>query len=100
VLDGNPSPKAAPAAPAQASTSGLPVGVLPRDMWNAAGQARGNSRAVASAIVTAYVTTHQGDLPDAEWLTAAAGAVNTFSEALLADVPIHEESAEDDFGSL
>ena len=95
----NPSPKA---APAQAPTGGLPVGVGPREIWNAEGQSRGNSRTVASAIVAAYVTTHQGDLPDAAWLTAAAGAVNTFSAALLADVPVPEESDDDadDFGSL
>ena len=104
VLDGN---AAAPAAPAQASAGGLPGGVGPRDVWNAEGQARGNSKGVASAIVAAYVTTHQGDLPDADWLTAAAGAVNTFSRALLADgtaVDAPEEQPEEEsevaFGSL
>jgi hypothetical protein len=65
-------------------TPSQPTGYAPsaREVWSAKGQETGNSKTAGSPIVAAYIMTHSGELPDTEWLVAAAACTNTYSAAL------------------
>ena len=80
-----------PAAPAPQATGYAPASRQEQ------GLALGNSKTVASAIVAAFVAASKGKVPDAEWLKAAAAAVNTFSPELLSGVSLdaHVEEVEE-----
>jgi hypothetical protein len=91
-------------------TPSQPTGYAPsaREVWSAKGQETGNSKTAGSPIVAAYIMTHSGELPDTEWLVAAAACTNTYSAALrgmplpdaIEEGEAQEEEAPEEGGAL